>query len=107
MNLLGNALKYTDAGFIAISLEQGKENHDAQFVDFVVTVEDSGKGISPEFQNSRLFAAFSQENPFSNGTGLGLSIVKQIVESLRGEISVESALGVGTKTRGSWRSRRT
>jgi CheY-like chemotaxis protein len=96
MNLLGNALKYTDAGFIAISLEQGKENHDAQFVDFVVTVEDSGKGISPEFQNSRLFAAFSQENPFSNG-GLGLSIVKQIVESLRGEISVESALGVGTK----------
>jgi anti-sigma regulatory factor (Ser/Thr protein kinase) len=97
MNLLGNALKYTDSGFITVSLEQAEENRNAQFVDFILTVEDSGKGMSPEFQNSRLFAAFSQENPFSNGTGLGLSIVKQIVDSLRGEISVESTLGVGTK----------
>ncbi|KAF2444074.1 putative histidine kinase HHK9p [Karstenula rhodostoma CBS 690.94] len=97
MNLLGNALKYTDAGFITVSLEQVKEKSNAQFVEFMITVEDSGKGMSSAFQNSRLFAAFSQEDPFSNGTGLGLSIVKQIVESLRGEISVESTLGVGTK----------
>ncbi|KAL5379894.1 hypothetical protein DPSP01_008176 [Paraphaeosphaeria sporulosa] len=97
MNLLGNALKYTDAGFITVSLAQVKEKSNAQFVEFVITVEDSGRGMSAEFQNTRLFAAFSQEDPFSNGTGLGLSIVKQIVDSLRGEVSVESKLGVGTK----------
>lgn len=53
--------------------------------------------MSTEHQNTRLFAPFSQEDPFSNGTGLGLSIVKQIVESLKGEIEVESTLNVGTK----------
>lgn len=97
MNLLGNALKYTDSGFISLALEQNTEKSNAQCVEFTLTVEDSGKGMSNEFQNSRLFAAFSQEDPFSNGTGLGLSIVKQIVESFRGEISVESTLNVGTK----------
>ncbi|KAJ4348262.1 uncharacterized protein N0V89_009634 [Didymosphaeria variabile] len=97
MNLLGNALKYTDAGFITVSLEQDTEKSTAQFVEFTIIVEDSGKGMSTEFQNTRLFTAFSQEDPFSNGTGLGLSIVKQIVESLRGEVGVESFPGVGTK----------
>ncbi|KAF9731249.1 Hybrid signal transduction protein dokA [Paraphaeosphaeria minitans] len=97
MNLLGNALKYTDAGFITVSLEHVRGKSNAQFVEFTIIVEDSGKGMSAEFQNTRLFAAFSQEDPFSNGTGLGLSIVKQIVESLRGEVSVESKPGVGTK----------
>lgn len=97
MNLLGNALKYTDSGFVTVALEQDPEQSNARYVEFKITVEDSGKGMSSEFQNTRLFAAFSQEDPFSNGTGLGLSIVKQIVESLRGEISVESTLNVGTK----------
>ena len=97
MNLLGNALKYTETGFIMIELEQEKGNSDPQFCEFTLTVEDSGKGMSTEFQNTRLFSAFSQEDPFSNGTGLGLSIVKQIVESLRGEISVESKVNEGTK----------
>lgn len=97
MNLLGNALKYTDSGFIMVSLEQNEEKNNPNYVEFTITVEDSGKGMSSDFQNTRLFAAFSQEDPFSNGTGLGLSIVKQIVESLRGQISVESTLGRGTK----------
>lgn len=97
MNLLGNALKYTEAGFISVTLEQDRENSNPQFCEFTLTVEDSGKGMSTEFQNTRLFSAFSQEDPFSNGTGLGLSIVKQIVESLRGEVSVESTVNVGTK----------
>lgn len=97
MNLLGNALKYTEAGFISVTLEQDKEKSTPQFCEFTLTVEDSGKGMSTEFQSTRLFSAFSQEDPFSNGTGLGLSIVKQIVESLRGEVSVESTVNVGTK----------
>lgn len=97
MNLLGNALKYTETGYIMVGLEQEKENSNPQFCEFTLTVEDSGKGMSTEFQNTQLFSAFSQEDPFSNGTGLGLSIVKQIVESLRGEINVESKVNVGTK----------
>jgi len=97
MNLLGNALKYTEAGFITVYLKQDHKQSSKQYVAFSVEVEDSGKGMSTEYQRTRLFAPFSQEDPFSNGTGLGLSIVKQIVESLRGEISVESSLNVGTK----------
>ncbi|KAF1966798.1 hypothetical protein BU23DRAFT_312251 [Bimuria novae-zelandiae CBS 107.79] len=97
MNLLGNALKYTEAGYITVTLEQDKEKAPSGFCEFILTVEDSGKGMSTEFQNTRLFSAFSQEDPFSNGTGLGLSIVKQIVESLRGDINVESSVNVGTK----------
>jgi signal transduction histidine kinase len=95
MNLLGNALKYTASGFIAITLLQ--TNHTPQSIDLLLRVEDSGRGMSVEYQNSKLFSPFSQEDPFASGTGLGLSIVKQIVESLRGEIEVKSQLQVGTK----------
>lgn len=96
-NLLGNALKYTESGFVKISLEQNQEKSDRQSMEFTIAVEDSGRGMSNEYQRTRLFAPFSQEDPFSNGTGLGLSIIKQIVESLKGEVDVQSKLGVGTK----------
>jgi signal transduction histidine kinase len=84
MNLLGNALKYTESGYIKVSLLQEKAS--SHTVAFKLSVEDSGKGMSAEYQQTKLFAPFSQEDPFSSGTGLGLSIVKQIVESLKGEI---------------------
>ncbi|PVH97697.1 hypothetical protein DM02DRAFT_567529 [Periconia macrospinosa] len=96
MNILGNALKYTETGFITISLEQNQANSDNQSVEFAISVQDSGRGMSKEYQRTKLFAPFSQEDPFSNGTGLGLSIVKQIVESLKGEVDVQSTLGEGT-----------
>jgi signal transduction histidine kinase len=95
MNLLGNALKYTDSGYIAIKLEQSKNTHDT--VDMALIVEDSGRGMSTDYQKSKLFSPFSQEDPFSSGTGLGLSIVKQIIESLKGEIEVNSTLNTGTQ----------
>jgi hypothetical protein len=94
MNLLGNALKYTDSGFIAIKMLQSKTTIDA--IDLSLNVEDSGRGMSQEYQRTKLFSPFSQEDPFSSGTGLGLSIVKQIVESLKGEIEVRSTHNVGT-----------
>ncbi|KAF1956521.1 hypothetical protein CC80DRAFT_492071 [Byssothecium circinans] len=97
MNLLGNALKYTEAGFITVSLKLNKERSNSQAVEFDISVEDSGRGMSTEYQQTKLFAPFSQEDPFSNGTGLGLSIVKQIVESLKGQVDVQSTLSKGTK----------
>ncbi|KAF1944426.1 hypothetical protein EJ02DRAFT_100536 [Clathrospora elynae] len=94
MNLLGNALKYTDSGFIAVKMIQN--NSTANYMDLTLGVEDSGKGMSAEYQKAKLFSPFSQEDPFCSGTGLGLSIVKQIVESLKGGIEVRSAVNVGT-----------
>ena len=101
MNLLGNALKYTDSGFIAINLQQSASAPRA--VGFDITIQDSGRGMSAEFQRTKLFSPFSQEDPFSSGTGLGLSIVKQIVQSLKGDIEVNSTLNVGTSIRISMR----
>ncbi|KAF2855061.1 sensor histidine kinase-like protein/response regulator [Plenodomus tracheiphilus IPT5] len=94
MNLLGNALKYTESGYIAINMLQN--NSSPHSVKLSLSVEDSGRGMSADYQKSKLFSPFSQEDPFSSGTGLGLSIVKQIVESLKGEIEVHSAIGEGT-----------
>jgi len=94
MNLLGNALKYTESGFIAIQMVQSSRT--SHSISLSISVEDSGRGMSADYQKSKLFMPFSQEDPFSSGTGLGLSIVKQIVESLKGEIEVRSAIGEGT-----------
>jgi signal transduction histidine kinase len=100
MNLLGNALKYTDVGWVKISL-QSKDiipiKPRSQQSIITITISDSGRGISEEFLNSQLFTPFSQENSLNPGTGLGLSIVLQIVRSLGGTIDVHSELGVGTE----------
>jgi signal transduction histidine kinase len=95
MNLLGNALKYTDSGSIAIHMQRQPVTA-AQSINVSLTIEDSGRGMSAEYQRTKLFSAFSQEDPFSSGTGLGLSIVKQIVESLKGGIEVNSTSETGT-----------
>lgn len=95
MNLLGNALKYTDAGFVGVSLQVEAETEASTRVR--LRFVDSGKGMSVEFQRTRLFSPFSQEDPFASGTGLGLSIVRQIVDALDGSISVSSTQNLGTE----------
>lgn len=96
MNLFGNALKYTSSGFILVSLK-GQETADKSRIDVVIKVIDTGKGMSEEFQQNRLFVPFSQEDSFQPGTGLGLSIVKQIVDSLKGTLEVKSQQHKGTE----------
>jgi signal transduction histidine kinase len=92
LNLVGNAIKFTDAGEVAIkaSAENGS---------FTVAVCDSGPGISPADQ-ARIFDEFQQADSSSTkqkaGTGLGLSIAKRIIEMHRGRIWVESAPGHGS-----------
>ena len=64
----------------------------------VVEVSDTGSGIAPEHR-ARLFTPFFTTKPVGQGTGLGLSISKRIVQSLGGDIEVESVLGAGTTMR--------
>ncbi|KAH3949661.1 hypothetical protein HBH70_048820 [Parastagonospora nodorum] len=98
MNLFGNSLKYTPAGYIKVKLEvKPMRSKTEECCEFRFTVTDSGIGMSEDYVNNRLFHSFAQENPLSQGTGLGLSIVKQIVESLGGEVEVRSERGRGTK----------
>jgi signal transduction histidine kinase len=92
LNLVGNAIKFTDAGEVAIKAS-------AESGSFTVAVCDSGPGISPADQ-ARIFDEFQQADSSSTkrkaGTGLGLSIAKRIIEMHRGRIWVESAPGRGS-----------
>jgi CheY-like chemotaxis protein len=98
MNLFGNSLKYTPGGYIKVKLEvKRKPENEDETCEFRFSVTDSGIGMSEDYINNRLFHSFAQENPLSQGTGLGLSIVKQIVESLGGEVEVRSEKERGTK----------
>ncbi|TVY79648.1 Peroxide stress-activated histidine kinase mak2 [Fusarium oxysporum f. sp. cubense] len=98
MNIVGNALKYTPDGTITISLTQQvsavRRRRPEQVVCFAV--KDTGKGIGQDYLQRGLFKPFSQENDLSPGTGIGLSLVKQIVKQFRGQISIQSQVGVGT-----------
>ena len=96
MNLLGNALKYTNHGSIDVSLTIDADRSDEGILHTCITVADTGIGISEDFVRNHAFTAFSQENTHSAGTGLGLSIVQQIVDSLGGKIDLASQHDVGT-----------
>ncbi|KAH7173406.1 uncharacterized protein B0J16DRAFT_311219 [Fusarium flagelliforme] len=96
MNLFGNALKYTALGFVCVSVRAQELNDDSR-IQVTIRVTDTGKGMSEDFQQNRLFVPFSQEDSFQPGTGLGLSIVKQIVDSLGGTLEVKSEQDKGTE----------
>jgi len=97
INLVGNAVKFTERGEIELSVELASATERRARVRFLV--RDTGVGLTEEEQG-RLFAPFAQVDPFSTrrhgGTGLGLAICKQLVEKMGGRIAVESRPGVGS-----------
>jgi PAS domain S-box-containing protein len=97
-NLLGNAVKFTDAGQVGVTVELLSETRED--IRIRVRVDDTGVGIAPE-QQQRVFESFTQVDGSSTrkygGTGLGLSISKQLVELLDGEIGVDSEPGSGSR----------
>lgn len=97
MNLLGNAIKWTKAGFVEVSLSHSHSQTNPQTLLAHLTITDTGCGIEPEFLRHKLFIPFTQENSLDEGVGLGLSIVRQLVASLGGYINVQSELEVGTQ----------
>jgi signal transduction histidine kinase/DNA-binding response OmpR family regulator len=99
VNLLGNAVRYTETGSITLRLN-AKRGEDGQRVLLTFEVEDMGMGIAPEDQ-SRIFDAFVQVGNKRNqkGTGLGLAITRQFVELMGGTIRLESTPGKGSRFR--------
>ena len=98
-NLLGNAIKFTDTGYIKLTTEASESEGDAGHCHVIIGVEDSGIGIS-ENHRKRIFEAFTQQDGQTSrkygGTGLGLAITKRLVEAMGGTITVTSEVGSGS-----------
>jgi PAS domain S-box-containing protein len=93
LNLAGNAVKFTDRGFVELSVHPAED-------DVVVAVRDTGPGIPAE-QVGRIFEPFVQVDPshtrLKGGTGLGLTVCRSLAQLLGGDVRVvESAVGSGT-----------
>ena len=104
VNLVGNALKFTEQGYIQLRVEIDPDRPalpaDERQVSLRFTVEDSGVGINAE-QKARLFRAFAQADASTTrlygGTGLGLAISQELVGRMGGAISLESQPGAGSR----------
>jgi len=98
INLVGNAIKFTDRGSVAVKIAAGSQLPGGKR-ECTFTVTDTGIGI-PEDKKHLLFSPFSQADDSDTrsygGTGLGLAISRQIVEMMGGTISFESTEGVGS-----------
>lgn len=97
INLLTNAVKYTNTGYMMLNIS-GKIKEDK--VKLVITVQDSGIGIKKE-NIDKLFSKFDrlgvEKETSVEGTGLGLAITKKLVELMHGNINVQSEYGSGSK----------
>lgn len=97
LNLVGNALKFTDDGIVGVSVVRLPDQDGKVQLRFAVS--DSGIGIAPEDQ-CRIFSAFEQADASMTrrhgGTGLGLAICKRLVHLMGGEISVQSSVQQGS-----------
>ena len=96
LNLVGNAVKFTDAGEIVVRVRADRIKEDQALR---IEVSDTGIGINPDSQ-SQIFDSFSQEDGSITrrygGSGLGLAICKQLVEAMGGQIDVRSEPGAGS-----------
>ncbi len=98
INLLGNAIKFTSEGEVALIVSNSSPSLNDDRLDFLV--RDTGIGIGQENQ-SVIFESFSQANPFTTrkfgGSGLGLAITRSLVEKMEGKIHIRSEEGKGTE----------
>lgn len=101
-NLLGNAIKFTDKGFVIVKvqLQEQTTTNDHKEVSLLFSVKDSGIGIAPD-KRSTIFERFTQADSDTTrrfgGTGLGLSITKYLIEHQGGEIGLHSEIGKGSE----------
>ena len=99
VNLVGNAVKFTESGYIKLSAGyRDREKVRGATADFIFTVEDTGIGI-PKNRQTEIFEAFTQAGGShdSGGTGLGLAITRRLIEMMNGQITLESEPGQGTR----------
>lgn len=89
INLLGNAVKFTQQGHIHLHVQRQGEQ-------LVIAVEDTGQGIPDEHQDT-IFQPFIQVRVYDTGNGLGLAIASQIAGLMDGEILLDSRIGVGSR----------
>jgi PAS domain S-box-containing protein len=101
INLIGNAVKFTDKGYVKVNvhcISQSVQDN-FNFVDMEIIIEDSGIGFSKTFQK-QMFRPFTQQDGQNTkkygGTGLGLSITKRLIDLLNGTIELESEPGKGS-----------
>src|SRR6056297_157740 len=98
LNLLSNALKFTEKGFIKVSLDKTDETSDE--VTLEIRVEDTGIGIKKDKEQA-LFQKFTQADMTVSrkygGTGLGLAIIKNIITLMGGKVTLNSEYGKGTE----------
>lgn len=100
LNIVGNAVKFTQFGYIKISMKKEDANLNSDnLINLVISVEDTGIGI-PEYEYERIFESFTQQSGQNikkfGGTGLGLSISKKLVEMMNGHINLTSSVGKGS-----------
>ncbi|SDP76197.1 Signal transduction histidine kinase [Mucilaginibacter sp. OK268] len=99
LNILSNALKFTDKGKVEVALRQNAEAHNSAFT---LTVRDTGNGV-PATKLPYIFTRFYQADPSdtrsAEGTGIGLALTKELVELMGGQIGAESAEGLFTQIR--------
>jgi len=97
INLAGNAIKFTESGFVKISVHT--ENLKSDKIELIIDIIDTGIGIS-KTQLAKMFESFNQADSSTSrkygGTGLGLSISKNLLHLMGGDLKVQSQLGVGS-----------
>jgi CheY-like chemotaxis protein len=98
-NVLGNAVKFTECGFVRFSVDVLPSGDTSDAVQVIIEIADSGIGIAPEYQQ-RIFQPFTQQEGSNTrrfgGTGLGLALTRRLVELMNGTISVSSTVNVGS-----------